>query len=257
MIKSWTSSKDGTSGRETDRYYRGAVGALLVYDISKHLTYESAERWLKELYEHADPHIVVMLVGNKRDLDTLRTVPTDEARDFAGRSSCRGKAPWWHRHWLIVNCSFLVLSPPQRRKASCSWRLQRWTPPMLRLLSQTSSQVATQSQTSSFNLTSLIHLLSFFSPSVSSDPEEGGQQRGDAWLHQRRNPVQPHRAQHRHWGERTRLLQQLLTGGCRVKKISAATVSVRRHSARPTPLSCSVVVHLGLVGVEAVLRWGS
>ncbi|XP_061615775.1 ras-related protein Rab-25-like [Phyllopteryx taeniolatus] len=67
----------------TSAYYRGAVGALLVYDISKHLTYESAERWLKELYDHADPHIVVMLVGNKRDLDNLRTVPAEEARTFA------------------------------------------------------------------------------------------------------------------------------------------------------------------------------
>lgn len=67
----------------TSAYYRGAVGALLVYDISKHLTYESAERWLKELYDHADPHMVVMLVGNKRDLESLRTVPTEEARDFA------------------------------------------------------------------------------------------------------------------------------------------------------------------------------
>lgn len=67
----------------TSAYYRGAVGALLVYDISKHQTYESAERWLKELYDHADPHIVVMLVGNKRDLESVRTVPTEEARDFA------------------------------------------------------------------------------------------------------------------------------------------------------------------------------
>ncbi|XP_049606834.1 ras-related protein Rab-11A [Syngnathus scovelli] len=67
----------------TSAYYRGAVGALLVYDISKHLTYENAERWLKELYDHADPHIVVMLVGNKRDLEDLRTVPADEARAFA------------------------------------------------------------------------------------------------------------------------------------------------------------------------------
>lgn len=67
------------------RYYRGAVGALLVYDISKHLTYESAERWLKELYDHADPHMVVMLVGNKKDLESVRTVPTEEARDFAGQ----------------------------------------------------------------------------------------------------------------------------------------------------------------------------
>lgn len=70
------------------RYYRGAVGALLVYDISRHLTYESAERWLKELYDHADPHIVVMLVGNKTDLSAERSVPTEDAKDFAGKTSC-------------------------------------------------------------------------------------------------------------------------------------------------------------------------
>ncbi|XP_019734188.1 ras-related protein Rab-25b [Hippocampus comes] len=67
----------------TSAYYRGAVGALLVYDITKHLTYESVERWLKELFEHADPHIVVMLVGNKSDLESERSVPMEEAKDFA------------------------------------------------------------------------------------------------------------------------------------------------------------------------------
>lgn len=66
------------------RYYRGAVGALLVYDIAKHLTYENVERWLKELRDHADNNIVIMLVGNKSDLRHLRAVPTDEARAFAG-----------------------------------------------------------------------------------------------------------------------------------------------------------------------------
>uniref|UniRef100_A0A8B9KWP7 Ras-related protein Rab-25 n=1 Tax=Astyanax mexicanus TaxID=7994 RepID=A0A8B9KWP7_ASTMX len=70
----------------TSAYYRGAVGALLVYDISKHLTYESAERWLKELYDHADPHIVVMLVGNKSDLASIRSVPTEDAKDFAEKN---------------------------------------------------------------------------------------------------------------------------------------------------------------------------
>lgn len=67
------------------RYYRGAVGALLVYDIAKHLTYENAERWLKELQDHADSNIVIMLVGNKSDLRHLRAVPTDEAKAFAGQ----------------------------------------------------------------------------------------------------------------------------------------------------------------------------
>lgn len=65
-------------------YYRGAVGALLVYDIAKHITYENVERWLKELRDHADANIVIMLVGNKSDLRHLRAVPTEEAKAFAG-----------------------------------------------------------------------------------------------------------------------------------------------------------------------------
>ncbi|ESO09081.1 hypothetical protein HELRODRAFT_154551 [Helobdella robusta] len=81
-----------TAGQEryraiTSAYYRGALGALLVYDITKHLTYENVERWLKELKDHADENIVIMLVGNKSDLKHLRAVPTDEAKRFAERNN--------------------------------------------------------------------------------------------------------------------------------------------------------------------------
>jgi len=55
-----------------------------VYDISKHPTYENIVRWLKELRDHADSNIVIMLVGNKSDLRHLRAVPTEEAKAFAG-----------------------------------------------------------------------------------------------------------------------------------------------------------------------------
>ncbi|KAL1406441.1 Rab GTPase ypt31 [Vanrija albida] len=77
-----------TAGQEryraiTSAYYRGAVGALLVYDIAKHSTYENVTRWLKELRDHADQNIVIMLVGNKSDLKHLRAVSTDEAKGFA------------------------------------------------------------------------------------------------------------------------------------------------------------------------------
>jgi hypothetical protein len=65
-------------------YYRGAVGALLVYDISKHSTFENVERWLKELRDHANMQIVIMLVGNKSDLRHMRAVSTEEAMAFAG-----------------------------------------------------------------------------------------------------------------------------------------------------------------------------
>merc|ERR1711990_1177527 len=81
-----------TAGQEryraiTAAYYRGAVGALLTYDIAKHTTYENVERWLKELRDHADNNIVIMLVGNKSDLRHLRAVPTEEARSYAERNN--------------------------------------------------------------------------------------------------------------------------------------------------------------------------
>ena len=70
-----------TAGQEryraiTSAYYRGAVGALLVYDISRAGTFANVERWLTELRDHAEPNIVVMLVGNKSDLRHKRQVET-------------------------------------------------------------------------------------------------------------------------------------------------------------------------------------
>eukprot|EP00921_Rhytidocystis_pertsovi_P012904 GHVQ01020953.1.p1 GENE.GHVQ01020953.1~~GHVQ01020953.1.p1 ORF type:complete len:231 (+),score=24.52 GHVQ01020953.1:399-1091(+) len=79
-----------TAGQEryraiTSAYYRGAVGALLVYDISKRASFENVERWLKELLDHSEKNIVILLVGNKSDLKHLRAVSPDEARAYAGR----------------------------------------------------------------------------------------------------------------------------------------------------------------------------
>lgn len=67
----------------TSAYYRGAVGALLVYDITKQGSYDSVQRWLKELSDHADSNIVIMLVGNKSDLRHLRAVSTEDGKNFA------------------------------------------------------------------------------------------------------------------------------------------------------------------------------
>jgi small GTP-binding protein len=77
-----------TAGQEryraiTSSYYRGSVGALLVYDITKPQTFINVERWLDELMEHADNDIVIMLVGNKSDLKHVRAVSTEEAISFA------------------------------------------------------------------------------------------------------------------------------------------------------------------------------
>ncbi|XP_075486964.1 ras-related protein RABA1d-like [Primulina tabacum] len=81
-----------TAGQEryraiTSAYYRGAVGALLVYDVTRHSTFESVERWLKELRDHTDPNIVAMLIGNKTDLRHLVTVSPEDGTSFAEKES--------------------------------------------------------------------------------------------------------------------------------------------------------------------------
>ena len=66
-----------------DRYYRGVVGALLVYDITKQATFDKIDLLLQELRSYVDRDIVIMLVGNKSDLSHLRAVRTSDAQTYA------------------------------------------------------------------------------------------------------------------------------------------------------------------------------
>jgi Ras-related protein Rab-11A len=56
---------------------------MLVYDITKRQTFDHIPRWLEELRNHADKNIVIILVGNKSDLENKRDVPTEDAKEFA------------------------------------------------------------------------------------------------------------------------------------------------------------------------------
>ncbi len=63
------------------------MGGLVVYDITKKVSFENAERWIKELKANAEPNINIMLVGNKLDLCTedpsQRQVTNDEGARLA------------------------------------------------------------------------------------------------------------------------------------------------------------------------------
>lgn len=56
-----------------------------MYDVTKPTTFENVSRWLKELRDHADANIVIMLIGNKTDLKHLRAVAVEDAQSFAER----------------------------------------------------------------------------------------------------------------------------------------------------------------------------
>ncbi|KAI7728391.1 hypothetical protein M8C21_026807, partial [Ambrosia artemisiifolia] len=55
-------------------FIRGALGALIVYDITRKVTFENVETWLKKARDCTNQDIVIMLVGNKADLRHLREV---------------------------------------------------------------------------------------------------------------------------------------------------------------------------------------
>lgn len=77
-----------TAGQESFRsitrsYYRGAAGALLVYDITRRDTFNHLTRWLEEAKQNSNPHMAIMLIGNKSDLEHRRAVSTAEGATFA------------------------------------------------------------------------------------------------------------------------------------------------------------------------------
>ncbi|CAA7050433.1 unnamed protein product [Microthlaspi erraticum] len=77
-----------TAGQErfravTSAYYRGAVGALVVYDITRSSTFENVGRWLDELNTHSDTTVAKMLIGNKCDLESIRAVSVEEGKSLA------------------------------------------------------------------------------------------------------------------------------------------------------------------------------
>ncbi|BFG33178.1 ras-related protein RABA6a [Prunus yedoensis var. nudiflora] len=77
-----------TAGQErfraiTSSYYRGALGAILVYDITRKISFENVSKWLRELREYGNSDMVIVLAGNKLDLSHSREVSEEEGRIFA------------------------------------------------------------------------------------------------------------------------------------------------------------------------------
>ena len=72
-----------TAGQEryksiTQTYYKGAKGALIVYDISRKESFNSIDKWIGDLKEYGEENVCVILVGNKCDLENIRQVSQDE-----------------------------------------------------------------------------------------------------------------------------------------------------------------------------------
>lgn len=99
-----------TAGQETYKsitrsYFRGASGALLVFDITRRSTFLSATSWLRDLRQIAEDGIVIVLVGNKSDLASASTVlPSSPSRDSSeGKDNKRQVTKEEAEEWCRAN----------------------------------------------------------------------------------------------------------------------------------------------------------
>ncbi|KAA0197106.1 Rab protein 8 [Fasciolopsis buskii] len=77
-----------TAGQErfrtiTTAYYRGAMGIMLVYDVTNGKSFKNIHLWMRNIDQHANQDVEKMLLGNKCDATDLRQVTTEEGSQLA------------------------------------------------------------------------------------------------------------------------------------------------------------------------------
>lgn len=98
-----------TAGQEryksiTAAYYKGAKGAMIVYDITRAETFKNVDKWFNEIREYGERNVVLMMVGNKSDLRHLRTV--EESASFEKAETLSRYIKLIFRHSYHGNLSF-------------------------------------------------------------------------------------------------------------------------------------------------------
>ena len=82
-IQIWDTAGEEAFQSITKTYYRNAIGALLVYDITKKSSFEHIKNWLDSVKENSTKNIKIILIGNKSDLEDKREVTFQEGEEFA------------------------------------------------------------------------------------------------------------------------------------------------------------------------------
>ncbi|KAK5647637.1 hypothetical protein RI129_002529 [Pyrocoelia pectoralis] len=79
---------EDTAGQErfrtiTTAYYRGAMGIMLVYDITNEKSFENIKNWIRNIEENASSDVEKMLLGNKCELEDKRQVSKERGEQLA------------------------------------------------------------------------------------------------------------------------------------------------------------------------------
>lgn len=82
-IQIWDTAGEEAFQSITRSYYKGAICALLVYDITRKESFEHCKKWLNEVRTYGDKNIFITLIGNKADLEQQRQITYEEGNEFA------------------------------------------------------------------------------------------------------------------------------------------------------------------------------
>merc|ERR1712070_575452 len=77
-----------TAGQErfrtiTQAYYRGAMGILLVYDVTDEKSFQNIRSWMRNIEQHANTEVVKVLLGNKCDMVDKKVIETERGQALA------------------------------------------------------------------------------------------------------------------------------------------------------------------------------
>lgn len=83
-----------TAGQErfhtiTTSYYRGAMGIMLVYDITNAKSFDNIAKWLRNIQEHANEDVEKMILANKCDMEEKRVISKERGESIARENGIR------------------------------------------------------------------------------------------------------------------------------------------------------------------------
>ena len=70
-------------------FSRGAMGIMLVYDITNSKSFDNIAKWLRNIQEHANEDVEKMILGNKCDMEDKRVIPKERGEMIAKENGIR------------------------------------------------------------------------------------------------------------------------------------------------------------------------
>ena len=83
LIQIWDTAGQENFRSVTRAYYKASAVAMVVYDITKEETFEHIQAWLKDCKELAPRTVLLVLVGNKSDLEDQRVITKERGEYLA------------------------------------------------------------------------------------------------------------------------------------------------------------------------------